>query len=109
MSAIEADLLQELRDRFQRVAIVHEWLTIPGGSEQVVLELLKMFPNAELFTSIYDPAPWPEAITGRPVHASFLDRIPGARRNYPKLLPLMNRAVRSGEHTPETPSPKHLP
>ncbi len=78
-----------------RVAIVHEWLTIPGGSEQVVLELLEMFPSAELFTSIYDPAPWPAAITERPVHVSALNRLPGASRHYPKLLPLMDRAFRS--------------
>ena len=88
-------LIDELRGRFPRVAIVHEWLTIPGGSEDVVIELLKMFPDAELFTTIYDPAPWPELIKQRPVHASFLNRIPGAARHYPKLLPLMNRAFRS--------------
>jgi glycosyltransferase involved in cell wall biosynthesis len=87
--------IEDLRARFPRVAIVHEWLTIPGGSEDVVIELLKMFPQAELFTTIYDPAPWPEIIKRRPVHASFLNRIPGARRHYPKLLPLMNRAFRS--------------
>ena len=48
-------------DAFPRVAIVHDWLTIPGGSEQVVLELLELFPHAELFTSVYDPEPWPRA------------------------------------------------
>jgi len=95
MGAIPSDLLLELRERFPRVAISHEWLTIPGGSEQVVLELLEMFPSAEIFTSVYDPEPWPEQMTGRPVHASLLDRIPGARTNYPKLLPLMDRAFRS--------------
>jgi glycosyltransferase involved in cell wall biosynthesis len=77
------------------VAVVHDWLTIPGGSEQVVLELLEMFPQAELFTSIYDPAPWPAQITQRTVHSSFLNRVPGAKRHYPKLLALMNRAFRS--------------
>jgi glycosyltransferase involved in cell wall biosynthesis len=87
--------LDELRRRFPRVAIAHDWLTVPGGSEQVVLELLAMFPQAELFTSVYDPAPWPPEITERPVHASFLNRIPGAARHYPKLLPLMNWAFRS--------------
>ncbi len=87
--------LGALRERFRRVAVVHEWLTIPGGSEEVVLELLEMFPDAELFTTVYDPAPWPPAVTQRKVHASFLDRIPGARRNYRWLLPLMNRAFRS--------------
>ncbi len=88
-------LLEDLRARFPRVAIAHDWLTIPGGSEQVVLELLEMFPAAELYTSIYDPAPWPEQITGRTVHTSVLNRIPTAQRNYPKLLPLMDRAFRS--------------
>jgi glycosyltransferase involved in cell wall biosynthesis len=88
-------LLEELRERFPRVAVVHEWLTIPGGSEQVVVELLEMFPEAELFTSIYDPAPWPAQITERRVHASYLSRIPGARSHYHRLLPLMDRAYRS--------------
>jgi len=90
-----SDLIERLRQRFPRVAVVHDWLTIPGGSEDVVVELLEMFPQAELFTSIYDPAPWPPIITERPVHPSFLDRIPGAKANYPKLLPLMNRAFES--------------
>jgi glycosyltransferase involved in cell wall biosynthesis len=92
--ADKADV-QELRARFPRVAVVHDWLTIPGGSERVVLELLTMFPDAELFTSVYDPEPWPAQITARPVHASFLNRIPNAARIYPKLLPLMNRAFQS--------------
>jgi glycosyltransferase involved in cell wall biosynthesis len=87
--------LEELHARFPRVAIAHDWLTIPGGSEQVLLELLEMFPAAELFTSVYDPSVWPAQITGRPVHASALNRLPGARSQYPKLLPLMNRAFRS--------------
>jgi glycosyltransferase involved in cell wall biosynthesis len=87
--------LPTLRGRFPRVAVVHDWLTVPGGSEQVVLELLRMFPDAELFTSIYDPAPWPPAITGRQVHSSYLNRIPGASANYQRLLPLMSAAFRS--------------
>jgi glycosyltransferase involved in cell wall biosynthesis len=92
---VSAELIEELRERFPRVAVVHDWLTIPGGSEDVVMELLEMFPQAELFTSVYDPQPWPQIITERPVHASWLNRIPGATRHYPKLLPLMTRAFRS--------------
>jgi len=90
-----APVLDDLRARYPRVAIAHDWLTVPGGSEQVVLELLEMFPQAELFTTVYDPAPWPEQIKSRPVHASFLNRVPGATRHYQLLLPLMNRAFRS--------------
>jgi glycosyltransferase involved in cell wall biosynthesis len=86
---------QALAERFPRVAVIHEWLTIPGGSEKVVGTILELFPKAELFTSVYDPAPWPELVTNRKVHPSFLDRIPGARLHYTYLLPLMDMAFRS--------------
>jgi glycosyltransferase involved in cell wall biosynthesis len=82
-------------DRFGRVAVIHEWLTIPGGSEKVVSAILELLPQAELFTSIYDPEPWPDVITSRPVHASFLNRLPGASRRYTQMLPLMDAAFRS--------------
>ena len=84
-----------LTTAFPRAAIAHEWLTIPGGSEKVVVELLDMLPEAEVFTSVYDVETWRETLAGRTVHASFLDRIPGARRSYSKLLPLMNAAFES--------------
>ncbi|HEY8304217.1 MAG TPA: glycosyltransferase [Solirubrobacteraceae bacterium] len=92
---MSAELIESLRNRFPRVAVVHDWLTIPGGSEDVVIELLAMFPQAELFTSVYDPRPWSAIIKERPVHATWLDRIPKATSYYPKLLPLMTSAFRS--------------
>jgi glycosyltransferase involved in cell wall biosynthesis len=88
-------LVDALRTRFPRVAVVHEWLTIPGGSEKVVQAILELVPHAELFTSVYDPAPWPPIITDRPVHASFLNRVPGATEHYTRLLPLMDLAFRA--------------
>jgi glycosyltransferase involved in cell wall biosynthesis len=84
-----------LTDAFPRAGIVHEWLTVPGGSEKVVVELLEMLPAAEIYTSVYDPGPWRELLGERTVHASFLDRVPGARSHYPRLLPLMNAAFES--------------
>ena len=84
-----------LSDAFQRAALVHDWLTIPGGSEKVVLELLDLLGPADVYTSVYDPEQWSQQLAGRAVHSSFLDRIPGARRHYPKLLPLMNAAFES--------------
>jgi glycosyltransferase involved in cell wall biosynthesis len=87
-----------LRGSFRRSAIVHDWLTIPGGSEKVLFELMEMLPQAELFTSVYDTSRWPE-LRDRVVHTSFLDRVPGAQRHYPKLLPLMNAAFESFDLT----------
>jgi glycosyltransferase involved in cell wall biosynthesis len=84
-----------LSERFARASVVHDWLTIPGGSEKVVLELLELLPGADVYTSVYEPANWGDAFAGHRVQASFLDRIPGARTHYPKLLPLMTRAFES--------------
>ena len=89
-----ADPAAEARDRFRRVAITHEWLTVPGGSELVVRHILDLFPDAEIFTSVYDREALPE-FRDHVVHTSFLDRVPGATRHYPRMLPLMDRAFRS--------------
>lgn len=37
-----------------RIAIVTDWLTNMGGGELVVLEAHKMFPDAPIYTSVYD-------------------------------------------------------
>ncbi|MDP9227054.1 MAG: NAD-dependent epimerase/dehydratase family protein [Actinomycetota bacterium] len=87
--------LAALQARFPRVALVHDWLTVPGGSEQVLAALLELFPGGEIFTSVYDPEPWPPTIRERVVHASFVGRVPRANRLYPRLLPLMRQAFRS--------------
>lgn len=38
----------------KKIAIVHDWLTNMGGAEPVVLELSKLFPNAPIYTSVYN-------------------------------------------------------
>ncbi len=37
-----------------KVAIVHDWLTNMGGAEPLVLELHKLYPDAPIYTSVYD-------------------------------------------------------
>ena len=37
-----------------KIAILHEMLIKLGGAEKVVESLMKIFPNAELYTLIYD-------------------------------------------------------
>ena len=78
-----------------RTAVIHEWLTIPGGSEKVVEAILEMLPNAELFTSIVDPERCPPLLAERRIHTTFLNRIPGAQQRYTYLMPLMDTAFRS--------------
>ena len=37
-----------------KIAIVTDWLTNMGGGELVVLEAHKLFPDAPIYTSVYD-------------------------------------------------------
>lgn len=46
-------------NRKPRVAIVHDWLTNMGGAEPLVLEIHKLFPDAPIYTSVYDAAKMP--------------------------------------------------
>lgn len=38
-----------------KIAIAHDYLTQRGGAERVVLAMLRAFPNADLYTTVYNP------------------------------------------------------
>lgn len=38
-----------------KIALVCDWLTLPGGAEKVLLELHRMYPKAPIYTSQYRP------------------------------------------------------
>lgn len=76
-----------------KVAIVHYWLVNYRGGERVVEALCRVFPQADLFTLVYDPSRMPETIRSRRIQTSFLQRIPGARRRYQPYLPLFPVAI----------------
>ncbi|MDQ4130724.1 MAG: glycosyltransferase [Actinomycetota bacterium] len=78
-------------DHSARAAVVHEWLLTRGGSEKVTLHLLRTLPHADLYAAIFDPREFRE-LEDRRVRTTFLDRVPGARRHYRHLLPLMSLA-----------------
>ena len=68
-----------------RVAIVCDWLVGIGGAERVVLELHKIFPDAPIYTSQYDPAKidW---FKDANVRTTWLQHLPKALR---KFLPVL--------------------
>jgi len=76
-----------------RVAIVHYWLVGMRGGERVIEHLLDLFPDADLFTHVYDPQKVSARIRKAQVRQSFIGRLPGARRHYQKYLPLMPLAL----------------
>jgi len=72
-----------------KIAIVHEWLTNMGGSEQVVSVLLELFPEAPVYTSLYEPENLVPSLVEADVRPSFLQRLPKFLRKHQNLLPLM--------------------
>lgn len=72
-----------------RVAITTDWLNSFGGAERVLLELHRLFPEAPVYTTLYDPTRLPASMQGWDVRTSFLQRIPFAQRRHQNLLPLM--------------------
>jgi glycosyltransferase involved in cell wall biosynthesis len=77
-----------------KVAIVHDWLTLTGGAERVLEQLLDLFPDADLFCTVeFLPEEDLGLIAGRTVRTSFIQKLPFARRAYRKYLPLMPIAV----------------
>lgn len=72
-----------------RTAIVHYWFVAQRGGEKVVEELCGLFPEADIFTLVLDPAALPPSLAGRRIKTSFVSSLPFARRWYQSYLPLM--------------------
>jgi glycosyltransferase involved in cell wall biosynthesis len=77
-----------------KIAIVHDWLTVYAGAERVLEELLRLYPDADLFSLIdYLPESQRAFLGGRVPRTSFLQRFPFVKRHYRRYLPLMPTAV----------------
>ncbi len=75
------------------VAIAHDYLTQRGGAERVVLTLMKAFPEATVYTTLYDPdGTYPEFKDARIV-TSPLNRILLLRRDHRRALPFLAPAA----------------
>jgi glycosyltransferase involved in cell wall biosynthesis len=78
-----------------KVAIVHDWLTGMRGGEKVLEILCDLFPQAEIFTLVYNKGRLSSFIESRPIHTSFLQKLPYVGINYRNYLPLFPLAVES--------------
>jgi glycosyltransferase involved in cell wall biosynthesis len=76
-----------------RVAIVHYWLVERRGGERVVEALCDLFPDADIFTNVYDPRPYTKTLAGHRVLTTFINSLPFARRLREQYLALMPLAL----------------
>jgi glycosyltransferase involved in cell wall biosynthesis len=78
-----------------KIALAHDWLNQMGGAENVLEELVNMYPAAPVFTTIYAPTLMPVAYQHWDIRASWLNRAPAIHRHHQPYLPLYPAAVSS--------------
>ena len=69
-----------------KIAIVCDWLTNFAGAERVILKLHKMFPNAPIYTSIYNEEKMKE-FGDAAIFTSFIQKFPKAKDKHQWYLP----------------------
>ncbi len=69
-----------------RIALVHDWLNQLGGAENVLEELVTLFPDAPIYTSMYAPERMPPTYRQWPIHTSFMQALPGVAAHHQRYL-----------------------
>ncbi len=77
-----------------KVAVVCDWLVTYAGAEKVLEQILRIFPEADLFAVVdFIPEEKRDFILHKPVTTTFIQKLPKAKRKYRNYLPLMPIAI----------------
>lgn len=77
-----------------RVALVQDALPFVGGAERVLEAVLEIFPNAPIYTLVFNSKAFEHTIFAtKNIRTSFIDRLPGAHSHHRRYLPLFPMAI----------------
>ena len=76
-----------------KVAIIHYWFVNWRGGEKVIEALLDLYPNADIYTHVYDEKATESRLKGKKINTTFINSLPAAKKHYQKYLPLMPMAL----------------
>ena len=76
-----------------KVAIVHYWLVTMRGGEKVVEELCRLFPEADIYTNVYNPDKISDTIKSHKIYTTKINGWPMAKKMYQKYMPFMPNAL----------------
>ena len=77
-----------------KIAIIHYWFITKRGGEKVVESLLKLYPNADIYTLFYDEKKYGDSLKNHKIYTSILNT-PLLRKYYQKIFPLYPIGIRS--------------
>jgi glycosyltransferase involved in cell wall biosynthesis len=78
-----------------RVALVHDFLLDLRGAERVFAAICDAWPDADVFTAVYDEKGTEGRFAARRPQTSFLQRVRPSSRTFRPLLPLYPHAIES--------------
>jgi glycosyltransferase involved in cell wall biosynthesis len=84
----------------ERVALVHDFLLDVRGAERVFLAMCDLWPDADVFTAVYDEEGTEGRFAHRRVHTSFLQKLRPTSRTFRPLFPLYPAAVEAFDLSP---------
>jgi glycosyltransferase involved in cell wall biosynthesis len=76
-----------------RIALVHDYLLTMRGAERAFATIASLWPQAPIYTLLYDSERMDGHFASHPVHTSWLQRLGVRQENFRRLLPLYPRAV----------------
>lgn len=77
-----------------KIAIVHDWLVTYAGAERVFEQMLRCFPNADIFSTVDSlPSTQRAFVMGKLSTTTFVQRLPFARTRYRAYLSIMPFAI----------------
>ena len=76
-----------------KVAFAHDWLTGMRGGEKVLDALCELYPDADIFTLVHARGSVSDTIERHRISTSLVQRLPFARTQYRRYLPLFPAAI----------------
>ena len=77
-----------------KIALDHYLFYGMRGGEKVVKEILKLYPEADIFTHLFIPENLDEEILKHQVNTTFINSMPLSKKLYQAYLPLMPWALK---------------
>ena len=77
-----------------KVALIHYWFITRRGGEKVVESILKLYPDADIYTLFYDRNNYGEYLDNHKIYTSILNK-PFLRKHYQKIFPLYPLGIKS--------------
>lgn len=78
-----------------KIAIIHDWFDTPGGAENVIQNLLELYPDADLFSLVdfFSDENRKKYLMDKKVTTSFIQKLPFGKTKFRNYLPLFPIAI----------------